>query len=33
MKKAMATSPREGPHYIGLVGFVWGIGTVLGPIV
>ncbi|KAJ5537821.1 hypothetical protein N7494_007300 [Penicillium frequentans] len=30
---AMTTSPREGPHYIGLVGFVWGIGTVLGPIV
>ncbi|TAQ86997.1 hypothetical protein B7494_g4678 [Chlorociboria aeruginascens] len=30
---AVTTSPREGPIYIGLVGFVWGVGTVLGPIV
>lgn len=30
---AVTTSPREGPIYVGLVGFVWGIGTVLGPIV
>ncbi|KAF7590325.1 hypothetical protein BBP40_002975 [Aspergillus hancockii] len=30
---AMTTSPREGPHYVALVGFVWGIGTVLGPII
>ncbi|KAJ5999309.1 hypothetical protein N7451_007119 [Penicillium sp. IBT 35674x] len=29
----MIHNPREGPHYIGLVGFVWGIGTVLGLIV
>ncbi|KAK2803073.1 hypothetical protein FQN50_007154 [Emmonsiellopsis sp. PD_5] len=30
---AMTTSPREGPHYMAIASLVWGVGTVLGPII
>ncbi|KAK2776213.1 hypothetical protein FQN53_002847 [Emmonsiellopsis sp. PD_33] len=30
---AMTTSPREGPHYMAIAALVWGVGTVLGPII
>lgn len=30
---SVTTSDRERPKYLSLVGFVWGIGTVLGPVV
>ncbi|KAJ5655541.1 hypothetical protein N7507_007491 [Penicillium longicatenatum] len=30
---SMLTSPKERPMYLGMVGLVWGVGTVLGPII
>lgn len=30
---SVTTTIRERPNYLGLTGFVWGVGTVLGPII
>ncbi|KAJ5611901.1 hypothetical protein N7528_009006 [Penicillium herquei] len=30
---SMLTSPKERPMYLGMVGLVWGLGTVLGPVI